>query len=306
MVIKIPFHQMKVIIISLFFRCDCTIGVTGTYCETIVHSCRPNTCHGGFCIAIGTSTVRCACPEDGFLRDRFCKVLDPCDSFPCASGSTCTSNRTEYSYTCKCPPGYFGTRCFFKINECQTMNVQCLNGGICIDRHLNFSCMCAPGFDGRFCEIDINECLESSGGNLCQQGSTCIDGIAGYSCKCTVGYAGKYCNETYSHCDQGPCQNGASCLDLTNQTVPSGGGGGGLGGIGGGLGGIGGGVTLNPDKFRCSCTDGFTGVFCELNIDDCVRNQCQVGGVSQINFLFNFGYIIINYSQELVMIFILY
>lgn len=38
------------------------------------------------------------------------KVLDPCSSYPCHNGGTCT-DLGDYVFTCKCAEGYAGQHC---------------------------------------------------------------------------------------------------------------------------------------------------------------------------------------------------
>ncbi len=73
-----------------------------------------------------------------------------CASSPCVNGGVC--NEGFDSYTCNCPPDYYGQNCEIYIpppDPFCTPN-PCLNGAACI----NSMCMCPPPFYGLFCEFD--------------------------------------------------------------------------------------------------------------------------------------------------------
>ena len=61
--------------------------------------------------------------------------VDECESAPCQHGSECQDLLN--AYVCQCLPGYRGTNCEVDINECQEGNLQCQNGGSCIDKVTN-------------------------------------------------------------------------------------------------------------------------------------------------------------------------
>ena len=48
-------------------------------------------------------------------------------------------------------------------------------------------------------------------------------------------------------CNSDPCRNGGTC------------------------------AAANSTDFRCLCPDGYTGVDCEVNIDDCLTTDCAIG-----------------------------
>ena len=250
-------------------RCECLPGYSGEFCETETHTCHSNPCHGGFCVAVGEKAFNCMCPSDKYFRDEFCQILHPCEAEPCKNGANCSGDIRDYTFTCECAPGFRGDTCEEQIRECQEWNITCEHG-LCFDATNDFICGCQPGYTGRYCEINIDDCLQ----NECQNNSVCVDEVESYSCDCQVGFSGRYCNETYSHCSEEPCQNGATCITVTATTrrsaihIP---------------GSLGGGSNVdfsnaNPDTFKCECAEGFEGVFCEKNIDDCDPHLCKHGG----------------------------
>ncbi|XP_070534046.1 protein eyes shut homolog [Ptychodera flava] len=166
----------------------------------------------------------------------------------CQNDAICVDNIAEFTYTCLCLPGYAGTYCQDEIDECVIFEVQCQNGGTCIDSINEFRCLCLPGYHGEFCEIEIDECSSDP----CVNGGTCIDGVGRYSCTCLLGYTGENCEIILQNCGQMPCLNGATCQD----TPPS------SGGV----------------EFLCLCTSGFVGEYCETELNECLSSPCANGG----------------------------
>jgi len=72
-------------------------------------------------------------------------------------------------------------------------------------------------------------------------------GVHRYECQCVGGRVGARC-ESVSPCHhrQQPCHNGGVCV-------------------------------ADQQAGRCLCPSGFTGRFCELDIDDCVSQPCVHG-----------------------------
>ena len=95
------------------------------------------------------------------------------------------------------------------------------------------------------CEININECASQP----CQFGGVCTDALNGFSCACPTTRAGLFC-ELESACINNPCRNGAICIEPTQPRVEP----------------------------TCSCLDGFIGVLCGVNVDECASNPCQNDG----------------------------
>ena len=140
-----------------------------------------------------------------------------------------------------------------------------------------FSCNCSDtGYTGDTCENDIDECLVEP----CKHNSTCNNLVNDYTCACHDGFTGKDCAQDILECDVNPCQNDASCYEKSNislydpavlVTLPSE-------------------VQTEFSQgfsyasaagYLCHCLDGFEGVDCETNIDECGPAPCQNGATCE-------------------------
>ncbi|XP_014482746.1 PREDICTED: protein crumbs isoform X3 [Dinoponera quadriceps] len=179
------------------------------------------------------------------------------------------------SYACECPAGYAENDCSFNIDEC--IGNKCRNNATCIDGIANYTCVCNSGWLGWLCESDINECVTLSPcqhdgvcvnlpglfrcecpdqftGDLCEsfrlitcENEPCKNGVCtdvanpqtgnNYTCTCMPGYEGSICDTPY--CSGRKCQNGGRC-DFLYEQAP-----------------------------KCTCALGYSGLYCEINIDDC-------------------------------------
>ncbi|XP_071492090.1 uncharacterized protein [Diadema antillarum] len=82
----------------------------------------------------------------------------------------------------------------------------------------------------------------------CQNGATCQDVSPGViNCNCPAEYEGDTCSFLQDACLSEPCQNGATC-------------------------------TTFETGYRCTCVDGYTGHDCDSDINECEMDVCQNGG----------------------------
>jgi len=67
-------------------------------------------------------------------------------------------------------------------------------------------------------------------------------------CACPDGFQGDKCDEPINQCENKPCENGGTC------------------------------VNLDPGKYQCNCLPSWTGTRCEQDVNECNQSVCQNGG----------------------------
>uniref|UniRef100_A0A673BPW1 Crumbs cell polarity complex component 2b n=1 Tax=Sphaeramia orbicularis TaxID=375764 RepID=A0A673BPW1_9TELE len=108
---------------------------------------------------------------------------------------------------------------------------------LCVYELITVVC-CVPGL---LCTAAADKCLSSP----CNNGATCLDHLGEYVCICPKGpvwFMGKHCDDLFDPCLEAPCAN---CSGI-----------------------------LGTDNFTCHCPDGFTGLNCTQDIDECHYNPC--------------------------------
>ncbi|XP_034534157.1 protein jagged-1a-like [Notolabrus celidotus] len=98
-------------------------------------------------------------------------------------------------------------------------------------------CKCLYGWQGDYCD----QCIPHPG---CVHGS-CVEP---WQCLCDTNYGGQLCDKDLNTCATlQPCLNGGTCSNT------------------------------GPDKYHCSCRDGFSGVSCQRADHACLSNPCLNG-----------------------------
>ncbi|KAM4603556.1 protein jagged-1a isoform 2-T2 [Polymixia lowei] len=170
----------------------------------------------------------------------------------------------QYQVRVSCDEHYYGFGCnkfcrprddFFGHYECDhNGNKTCLEGWSgrecstavcrqgCSTEHgsckLPGECKCLYGWQGAYCE----QCIPHPG---CVHGS-CVEP---WQCLCDTNYGGQLCDKDLNTCGtRQPCVNGGTCSNT------------------------------GPDKYHCSCPDGYSGVNCERADHACLSDPCVNGG----------------------------
>lgn len=212
------------------------------------------------------------------------KTVSGCEKKPCLNNAACEDLENGL-FKCNCAVGFTGLTCDIALepeaktsdNVCSTN--PCLNAGVCEARESGFFCKCNKPWTGDRCQtIWENPCTEE---NLRKSDISqfkdpwneenyilCTDINIFHSMPCSTG---TYFNEDYGHCvrfgynppvcPRNHCKNEAEC------------------------------IMDESEEFRCVCKMGFTGEFCETNINECETaggyQACNGGQcVDQLNGFF--------------------
>ncbi|CAD5124520.1 DgyrCDS12799 [Dimorphilus gyrociliatus] len=223
------------------YKCNCTFGWSGKNCDETKDNCSPDPCVNGKCInKFGGFTCDC---RNGYEGLNCSKEINGCDSHPCLNGGTCTP-KTRGEYECTCGSSFTGTNCENLLDNCN--HNQCLKGSTCfsLPGKNNFYCACVQGTFGDFCSQGKDICEVA---NPCKNSGRCYVELGIVKCECDENYVGDFCHIERDFCKEGAviCQNGATCTRLSTN-----------------------------EKYKCTCSPGFTGTKCETNIDDCANIKC--------------------------------
>ncbi|XP_030630629.1 protein crumbs homolog 1-like [Chanos chanos] len=186
-----------------------------------------------------------------------CWGSDVCLQDPCQHGGVCEDHFDVFH--CRCPTGWGGQRCEVRVNACSAE--PCIHGNCSVNSG-GYECLCELGYTGERCEVNLDVCA----GNECGNGATCLRGLHHYTCLCPRNTTGPLCKQRIPelpwYIDRIPfpklpvsfCGN-----EKWNYSCFNGG-------------------NCSSSERMCHCMPGFTGQWCEMDLDECASDPCLNGG----------------------------
>ncbi|KAM8851172.1 protein crumbs homolog 1-like isoform 2-T2 [Spinachia spinachia] len=204
-----------------------------------------------------------------------CWGASVCAPSPCNNQGVCED--LFDLHRCTCSSEWTGPLCQHPTDAC--LSSPCVYGQ-CINLHGAFECVCEPGFSGEQCEVEVDMCEHSR----CSQGASCLRGFNSYACLCPQNLTGEYCEKNipeipwYIETNTLPQLPVSTCTGTRwNYSCFNGG-------------------NCSEADDSCFCLSGFTGQWCERDVDECVSDPCMNGGFC-INYVDSFECVCdINYS----------
>ncbi|XP_053686299.1 protein serrate [Sabethes cyaneus] len=242
----------------------CLPGWQGANCEKAI--CKP-----------GCDQIHGKCDQPGGCECRpgwRGPLCNECMVYPGCRHGYCNGS----AWQCICDTNWGGILCDQDLNYCGT-HEPCMHGGTCENTAPDrYRCTCAEGLSGTRCEIVEHPCAPQP----CKNGGTCaLTGSYGM---------GRDGQDKLGSSSTPPSIIVRGMRGMSSMGKPYGRANGGVEGGGDGGGGGGGMESkeiaatrhISPPQplkdFVCTCSPGWTGPTCEINIDECAEGPCQNGG----------------------------
>ncbi|XP_059169978.1 uncharacterized protein LOC131951651 [Physella acuta] len=249
--------------------CVCLYGYTGSRCDEDVDECLQSPCG---------PDMDCINTHGSFE----CHLAGSCGNWTWGEdcNNTCNCNRNStmdchaWNGTCVCLYGYTGSRCDEDVDEC--LQSPCGPDMDCINTHGSFECHLAGSCGNWTWGEDCNNTCN------CNRNSTMDCHGWNGTCVCLYGYTGSGCDEDANECLQSPCGPDMDCINTNGSFECH---------LAGSCGNLSWGEDCNNtcncnrkstiDCHRsngtCFCYDGYTGSFCDEDVNECLQSPCGPG-----------------------------
>ncbi|CAF1380734.1 unnamed protein product [Rotaria magnacalcarata] len=286
------------------YICRCFDGtIQMTNCSAPKNPCASMPCGSqGRCLVLNAAPkgYMCMCQVDGvsYTTIDTCPVTSSfCTHMSCKNGGICVPFSVDEpscsvdqigSTCCQCPPNFTGLRCEQEVDLCSSN--PCKANGRCQFDKFGYRCQCFEGYTGENCDVRImnsgcasNPCTVGICYQLNQSGASyvciCPDGTLNLSCNSQNSTRNPYKLPAFSTTTMttslfgnnvkfrdGSNLNSApaavSTCSPTSRDVCNGGQC----------------LLSTTGAYACRCREGYTGAYCENNINECASNPCLGGG----------------------------